>query len=287
MSSFVCPSCGTDIPLSHPCQRCESADIDRAVFIERLAEASRQNQHLLSLARTQRTKIHELTSQLESIRLAMPHRAQQIERWHNASLTALGLSHCSQTGKDAHDDRGALLCIVKRLSAELEEVRASIKRPPDEVEKLRKELSDVMSDGIRRHLEWMNRRRELHEVADRHRLEVERLRDVNARQLAVLEEERRQHILWKDRHNVDVTERTSAWQKANAQVGELLAQRAWRPIETAPKDQKPILGWCPDLGVRVLIWFRQGWYLAGNEFSGDAYKPSHWLPELDGPKGKL
>jgi hypothetical protein len=59
---------------------------------------------------------------------------------------------------------------------------------------------------------------------------------------------------------------------------------AWRPIETAPRDGTEIFAWCPDVGIRVLIWFGGTWALSGTEDEGrgascfDGYKPTHWLP---------
>jgi len=48
----------------------------------------------------------------------------------------------------------------------------------------------------------------------------------------------------------------------------------WQPIETAPKDGKEILVWCPVVGYAVV----RAWNGSGERLS----EPTHWMP-LPGP----
>jgi hypothetical protein len=61
----------------------------------------------------------------------------------------------------------------------------------------------------------------------------------------------------------------------------------WQPIETAPKDGTPILGFMPSddfspiTGIEV-IWWDFGAWLMGCEAVID--HPTHWMPLPDPPK---
>ena len=67
----------------------------------------------------------------------------------------------------------------------------------------------------------------------------------------------------------------------------------WQPIETAPKDGTPILGWAPDselanpVHYAVIWWFQWtelgGWVREGDEYD-IAADPTHWMPLPDAPK---
>ena len=52
-----------------------------------------------------------------------------------------------------------------------------------------------------------------------------------------------------------------------------------RPIAEAPKDGSEIQGWEPDLGWRVLMWWKNAWRLCGAESAETfIYEPTHFLP---------
>jgi hypothetical protein len=68
----------------------------------------------------------------------------------------------------------------------------------------------------------------------------------------------------------------------------------WRPIETAPKDETPILAYCPnDLPtVYVIMWnsymdtYRKKLYENWVEAGGEQYEvfyPTHWMPLPEPP----
>jgi hypothetical protein len=69
-----------------------------------------------------------------------------------------------------------------------------------------------------------------------------------------------------------------------------LAEREWRPIETAPKDGKQVLIYsgdrcdnCPaqTSGITVAFW-EDGMWICGNMANGTPvylkHTPSHWMP---------
>jgi hypothetical protein len=68
----------------------------------------------------------------------------------------------------------------------------------------------------------------------------------------------------------------------------------WFPIETAPKDGTPILGWIPDDGVWTSVyWYRnEEWphlnewklYSTGFECWYDGCDPVYWMPMPEPPK---
>lgn len=54
----------------------------------------------------------------------------------------------------------------------------------------------------------------------------------------------------------------------------------WQPIDTAPKDDEPVLVWYPQAfrgrgGCYVALWQDGAWWAAVNAFK---FKPSHWMP---------
>lgn len=60
----------------------------------------------------------------------------------------------------------------------------------------------------------------------------------------------------------------------------MLAEREWRPIATAPKDDSRILVWIPDENdghhfahAGVDYWRLESWYL-----SRPGRSPTHWIP---------
>ena len=55
-----------------------------------------------------------------------------------------------------------------------------------------------------------------------------------------------------------------------------------RPIAEAPKDGSEIQGWEPDLGWRVLMWWKNAWRLCGAEES--TYEPTHFRPMPPAPE---
>jgi len=64
----------------------------------------------------------------------------------------------------------------------------------------------------------------------------------------------------------------------------------WQPIDTAPKDGTPILGFIPSYyqgkgGMVVAVWMdfsdRPGWY---SEISS-VHEPTHWMPLPPAPTG--
>jgi hypothetical protein len=61
----------------------------------------------------------------------------------------------------------------------------------------------------------------------------------------------------------------------------------WQPIETAPKDGKPILGFSTEGASRV-CWHRNGSWIFFRNHKGDewAFHPTHWmsLPALPIPE---
>ena len=71
-----------------------------------------------------------------------------------------------------------------------------------------------------------------------------------------------------------------AAKKLQAEIERLRAERAWRPIETAPKDGTEIWGWNGH-DMETIIWAGDppGWLstLTDNQF----WQPTHWqsLPE--------
>lgn len=57
--------------------------------------------------------------------------------------------------------------------------------------------------------------------------------------------------------------------------------RGWRPIETAPRDGKIILGFFEYHGPLEMFWCGDAWFL---DFAVN-HEPSHWRPCLRDPPG--
>ena len=65
----------------------------------------------------------------------------------------------------------------------------------------------------------------------------------------------------------------------------------WQPIETAPKDGKPILGYDPSLlGIVIAEWHGvNGWYVNQGTQDGLGFECmplTHWMPLPNPPKGE-
>jgi hypothetical protein len=62
----------------------------------------------------------------------------------------------------------------------------------------------------------------------------------------------------------------------------------WQPIETAPKDGTPVLGYRDVDGVMATVYWTTwgGWSLVapGGYAEEDDWEPTHWMPLPDPPK---
>lgn len=65
----------------------------------------------------------------------------------------------------------------------------------------------------------------------------------------------------------------------------------WQPIETAPRDGTPLLGFVPSYyqgkgGICLLIWLKNAREPDGHWYDGHAFKtdPTHWMPLPEPPK---
>jgi hypothetical protein len=66
----------------------------------------------------------------------------------------------------------------------------------------------------------------------------------------------------------------------------------WQPIETAPKDNKSRLIWCPDnMSIYCVSWVqgddgyhRQGWHIFGGDWRHHLQSATHWMPLPEPPK---
>ena len=130
------------------------------------------------------TGLEELARMLEA---ALPESVQAVaEEWTGVSVSGALM-------KSAHSSILTLLDAYRVLAAERDAENRSRLKTLDMAAKIADER-------------------------DAARAEVERLRDQAVARIAQLEHEQRQHAYWKDRHNVDVSERTTAWQRANAEA---------------------------------------------------------------------
>lgn len=69
----------------------------------------------------------------------------------------------------------------------------------------------------------------------------------------------------------------------------VIAAYSWQPIETAPKDQKSILG----MNIRsklLYVTYRDAIgsdiYIRHNEIEGRGWKPTHWMPLPEPPESE-
>ena len=67
----------------------------------------------------------------------------------------------------------------------------------------------------------------------------------------------------------------------------------WQPIETAPRDGKPILGWCKwEEAAAVVYWHAayrgsERWWnllVCGSHAEDGEWTPTHWMPLPEPPK---
>lgn len=71
----------------------------------------------------------------------------------------------------------------------------------------------------------------------------------------------------------------------------VLAERQWRPIETAPKDGTMIMLGHPDFPAEAGWWeygsWFQGWCCGGHrsDMYGPSFEPTHWQPVVAPPEG--
>lgn len=77
------------------------------------------------------------------------------------------------------------------------------------------------------------------------------------------------------------------WVKVKAYIAQLEAQGSsrWQPIETAPKDGTPLLGFMPTYykgkgGFSVIIWMKGSRSPNGDWYDNRAWitQPTHWMP---------
>ena len=66
----------------------------------------------------------------------------------------------------------------------------------------------------------------------------------------------------------------------------------WQPIETAPRDGTPILGYSrrlpPKARIGTIMWVEPHWQVGGSEWAGGALAmwmsdPTHWMPLPEPP----
>lgn len=80
------------------------------------------------------------------------------------------------------------------------------------------------------------------------------------------------------------------WDQAAAAIRDLLAEREWRPIESAPRDGTEILCWPglrkPETAVTGAWLDTRGgpcWVELGVGHHNGYWRPTHWLPLPKGP----
>jgi len=57
----------------------------------------------------------------------------------------------------------------------------------------------------------------------------------------------------------------------------------WQPIETAPRDKKAVLVYCPDIKCIFCVYLEDGlWFIFGNRGILQP-KPTHWMPLPEAP----
>jgi hypothetical protein len=64
-----------------------------------------------------------------------------------------------------------------------------------------------------------------------------------------------------------------------------LASGKWQPIESAPRDGTPVLGYSTE-GVMYACWYFERSWLFFRNHRGDrwAFHPTHWMPLPEPPK---
>lgn len=59
----------------------------------------------------------------------------------------------------------------------------------------------------------------------------------------------------------------------------------WQDIETAPKDETPILVGAPGYRATLVRWSDNGWHYPFTTRRLKAYPPTHWMPLPKSPEG--
>lgn len=68
-------------------------------------------------------------------------------------------------------------------------------------------------------------------------------------------------------------------------AGRLVVDEGWRPIETAPKDGRVVLGYWAEDRVET-IQFKSGNFVYSYDWEDECDGPTHWRPLPAPPKGE-
>jgi hypothetical protein len=81
-----------------------------------------------------------------------------------------------------------------------------------------------------------------------------------------------------------LTNRLLSCEAALTKAEQQLSEREWRPIETAPRDGRNIIGYYPCIESNWVVFFdpeMQQWQQGSGMTAGE---PSHWMPLPGAPK---